>query len=502
MPDHLRKAASTLASASKGAYRRAAAPAKWLRRALTLAFLAYTLDHYWLSQQPWYADIPMSGYAFQQKLLQETFLDRGEQSRVIIFDVSQALPATSALAGNDLDLRSDLSADRAENLELLGMLVKDIASYSPTAIAIDWSIAPSASERVGGRFPDYQLSLFKAIEAVRSKGIPVVFGADLARDRPAGSRLPVASPESGAATLSIPEPLLGPYHAGGQVEAADWLPPLAVLAAQSATGDKSALWTKGSLPGIPTILPAPDPADPATFWINYEAVPAMIKESFELSALNGDMPFISSSVVGEQLRGRVVLIGDLRTRAPEDTATIPLTGRCFTSPGQFVGAAFEHSNDLDATVRKTLRNQMAITSTAGALHQASAIHTLMGNPLRSFSSGWAGVAFSTLWSLLWALVSTVGAMALVRLLRLEKGTPFSEIHVMVLDVLVASAASATSLLWLAGQTHIHGVLLPLAAAMVVALVFETATNMCVTVYEVRREAAHHAKTDQRPSSPS
>lgn len=496
MAGPLRKAAKTVGNATKRAAHKVASPAKWLRRALTLAFLAYTIDHYWLSRQPWYADIPMSGYAFQQKLLQETFLDRRERSEVIIFDVSQSLPATSALAGNDLDFRSDLSGDRGENLALLGKFVKDIATYSPKAIAIDWSIAPAASERNDGTFRDYHKSLFLDIESVTGKGIPVVFGADLARERPVGVRLPIPDLERYAASLGVPEPLLGPYFAGGQIESTGGLPPLAVLVAKLLRNDATEVWNTGALPGLPTVLPGTDPADPETYWINYEAAPAMIREAFELSALNGDMPFVSSSVVGEQLRGRVVLIGDLRSRSPDDTATIPLTSRCFSTPGQFIGAAFEDSNDLDETVRKTLRNQMSITSTAGALHQASAIHTLLGNPLRSFSSGWAGVAFSTLWSLLWALISTLGAMALMRLLGLEKGSAYTKVHVMVLDVLVASAASATSLLWLAGQTHVHGVLLPLAAAMVVALVFETATNMCVTVYELRRENARHAEKSE------
>ncbi len=481
----------------------------WALKAVFIGLAASGIDRFWLSKQPWYADMPMTGYSFQQKLLQERFEDSKTRSDVVLFDISQAFPSADRVTiGSDLE--TDTTQERRENLVQLGTLIKDIARYRPKAIAIDWQIAPADAEVVNAKsahptFAPEHVSLFKSINSVVTSGIPVVFGADWARGRSKGkSRLPIAALEPYAATLAIPDPSVGPYHAGGRSELRDGLTPLAVRVATLAKGGRlhgEPLWTRESRPGFSTLVPnqnssSQDPADEDKdiYWLNYEAVPVLIKECFELSALNGnnEAPLITSDVVGERIRGRIVLLGDVRDRNPADAATLPVTSRCTADPSRDLGDAFAQQFADPADKRRALRNQMAVSSTAGVLLQASAIHTLLGRPIRSFSSSWSELAFALTWGLTWGFIGELASMIAFKFLKLQRHTAYAEMHLLAMDFLLATAVASSVLLWLSSLTHLHTVIVPLVPAMVMATIAEAVLNVCYAVYQLRRRAAKAA----------
>ena len=111
-----------------------------LFKALIIGVGSYLIEHLWLDRQPWIVDMPLTGYSYEQKLLQDNFLDSKRLSPVVVFDISQSLPSLASELQSEGKLTNG-TEDQRENFRNAAMLLEQISNAKPTAIALDWDIS-------------------------------------------------------------------------------------------------------------------------------------------------------------------------------------------------------------------------------------------------------------------------------------------------------------------------------------------------------------------------
>jgi hypothetical protein len=448
--------------------------------------LAILIDMRWLSKQAWYADMPLSGYAFEQKQLQESYLQEKKTSSVFLVDISQTLPSLATTI-RERGTTKDTSEDQVKNYQGLGQLVATIAACKPKAIVIDWDIAPDSEsiQRKNGKpvFLKHHEDLFVDIDKIVQSGTKVYFGANRAIERRPEERFPVSRLAPYAVSLSIPDPSVGPYYATGRTETEEGLKPLAVAVAHDLvapkTPDDTSLWNQHKWLGFSSVPHSEEKEhEPETYWINYEAVPGLIRDAFTYSSLTGnrtgfDPQDTNDKKAREMLKGKVVVLGDLQGHGTDDIAVFPLTETCYKDPKRFLGDAFAKQTP------SALHRQMVIAGGAGVLHQASALHTLLNRPLYSASSLWTEIICAFLWAFLWFLVTEKIADILLRKLGINKHDAHhrAELHAVAIDLVFGTALGAFCLLQIAGAVSRHYILIPLVAAMVMASLSEIVLNV-------------------------
>ncbi|AIE83733.1 CHASE2 domain-containing protein [Fimbriimonas ginsengisoli] len=453
---------------------------RWLRKALVIATLAFGIDQLWLAKQPWHDDLPMSGYAYEQKQLQERYVASGEKPGVIVFDVTNVFPSSETEFS---DTGSVENVDRDVKLSQVGLsrLLASMSAWHPRAIVVDWNLAPRDPEI---NTPSRQRTeLYSTIQRLNDAGTPVFFVdnysqtlADVAR------RFPATSLRSRAVTMAVPSPLIGPYHSGGQAEPYRELPPLAVALVQFLNRDSQpeAIWKSAGW-GLSTEI-----EDEKSYWINFEALPVILVESLELSRLQGETPyfeppgtagpeFSDQMRAGKMLSGKVVLIGDLVRPTASDRAIIPVASNL--APG--AGLATADWNEA---------------AHAGVLHHACAIHTLLGHRLRSFSGWIPELSFVLIWSLMWAAICRLAAFCM----RLGKEDAETELQRLTLELTVVTLFGSLALLALAGRADLHGILIPVVPALVIANIVEAVINAFASVREVAEHRRYHNSLSDDP----
>lgn len=472
-----------------------------LFKALIIGAGSYLIEHLWLDRQPWIVDMPLTGYSYEQKLLQDSFLDSKRQSPVVVMDISQALPSLASELQSEGKLTNSTD-DQRENFRNAGMLIEQISDAKPTAIALDWDISDPADMPLSSKSTLNQSSIrfdiWRTIRECTLKGVPVYFGSD--RFLKAGGRISdLQEPfKHLACTLEQSSPKPGSFSDVALVQGEGGVDTLSVAVAEF----KGVYGLKQNKPieVIRTRFLSMAPDDEASkrekFLINYEAVPSMIQESLNIFASNGPVPMIADASVSKRLTGRVVLLGDLIRPSPGDTANYPISG---PSMGRLRSSYSAIVKGKSSEREKAIDNGMSLISTGGVLYQASAIHTLLGNQVLVFTGPLAEFIFATSVGGFASLLKMLFLSVLLTKRKFHSETAYAEIHRLFIELFVAIVIIPFLVLWFCGQTHIHHLLIPGAPAILLSCLIEGFGEAAFALIVVRRHLDHQEhKTKSEP----
>ncbi len=482
-----------------------------LIKALIIGVGSYLIEHLWLDRQPWIVDMPLTGYSYEQKLLQDNFLDSKRQSPVVVFDISQSLPSLASELQSEGKLTNG-TEDQRENFKNAAMLLEQISNAKPTAIALDWDISdpkdmPRASQ-TNLNPNSIRFDLWKSIRECTLKGIPVYFGAD--RFLKAGGHLSeLQEPYKHlACTLEQSSPKPGSFSdvslvkGEGDIETL----PVAIAEFKGLRGVRESQPLELTKSRFFSMSPDEESSKREKFLINYEAVPAMIQESLDIYAKNGPIPAIADARIGKQFTGRVVILGDLLRPSPGDTANYPISG---ASLNRFRSSFNAIVKGESADKEKAIDTSISLISTSGVLYQASAIHTLLGNQVLVLTGPLSEFIFATMIGGFASLLKMLFLSILLTKRKFHSETAYAEIHRLFIELFVAIVIIPFLVLWFCGQTHIHHLLVPGAPAILLSCLIEGFGEAAFALVVVRRHLHHQeqknkskVKPESEPAAPA